>query len=69
MIGFCAFIGERLSLIESKFFSDSLNSSSLVNDYNKMFGKGGCYTHCRDRYDLAINEPEKVKSFVSIYES
>ncbi len=56
---------KELFLIESKYFSDSLNSSGLVNDYNKMFGKGGYYTHCRERYDLIMNEPEKIKSFIN----
>ena len=54
---------KELFLIESKYFSDSLNSSGLVNDYNKMFGKGGYYTHCRERYDLIMKEPEKSKKF------
>lgn len=56
---------KELFLIESKYFSDSLNSSGLVNDYNKMFGENGYYTHCRERYDLIMNEPEKVKSFIN----
>ena len=56
---------KELFLIESKYFSDSLNSSGLVNDYNKMFGKGGYYTHCRERYDLIMKEPEKIKSFIN----
>ncbi|WP_317368564.1 hypothetical protein [uncultured Tyzzerella sp.] len=56
---------KELFLIESKYFSDSLNSSGLVNDYNKIFGKGGYYTHCRERYDLVMNEPEKIKSFIN----
>ncbi|MFQ7521930.1 MAG: hypothetical protein ACLRLW_01740 [Terrisporobacter sp.] len=51
-------------MIESKYFSDSLNSSGLVNDYNKMFGDNGYYKHCRERYNLVIDEPEKVKSFI-----
>lgn len=56
---------KELFLIESKYFSDSLNSSGLVNDYNKMFGKGGYYTHCRERYDLVMSEPEKMKAFIN----
>lgn len=56
---------KELFLIESKYFSDSLNSSGLVNDYNKMFGKGGYYPHCRERYDLVIKEPEKLKTFIN----
>lgn len=55
---------KELFLIESKYFSDSLNSSGLVNDYNKMFGDNGYYKHCRERYNLVIDEPEKVKAFI-----
>ena len=56
---------KELFLIESKFFSDSLNSSGLVNDYNKMFGNDGYYIHCRERYDLVIAEPDKIKNFIN----
>lgn len=56
---------KELFLIESKYFSDSLNSSGLINDYNKMFGENGYYTHCRERYDLVLKEPEKIKAFIN----
>lgn len=56
---------KELFLIESKYFSDSLNSSGMINDYNKMFGKGGYYKHCRERYDLVMSEPDKLKAFIN----
>ncbi len=55
---------KELFLIESKYFSDSLNSSGIVTDYKKMFEEEGYYTHCRRRYDLVLNEPERVKDFI-----
>lgn len=55
---------KELYLIESKYFSDSLNSSGMVTDYNKMFEAEGYYDHCRRRYDLVLEEPEKLKEFV-----
>lgn len=51
-------------LIESKYFSDSLNSSGMVTDYTKMFESDGYYDHCRRRYDLVLSEPEKLKEFI-----
>lgn len=51
-------------LIESKYFSDSLNSSGMVTDYTKMFELEGYYDHCRRRYDLVLSEPEKLKEFI-----
>lgn len=56
---------KELFLIESKYFSDSLNSSGMVNDYNKLFGENGYYKHCRERYDLVLAEPEKMKQFIN----
>ena len=56
----------ELFLIEAKFFSDSLNNSGIVDDYNKLFNPKGYYYHCRKRYDLVLSEPEKLKSFVGI---
>lgn len=56
---------KELFLIESKFFSDSLNSSGIVNDYNKLFGENGYYKHCRERYDLVLAESEKIKAFIN----
>lgn len=55
---------KELFLIESKYFSDSLNSSGMVTDYTKMFEKEGYYDHCRRRYDLVLSEPEKMKEFI-----
>lgn len=55
----------ELFLIESKYFSDSLNATGMVNDYNKMFQENGYYYHCRKRYDLVLNEPEKLKAFLN----
>lgn len=55
---------KELFLIEAKFFSDSLNNSSIISDHEKMFKKKGYYEHCRKRYDLVLAEPEKVKAFI-----
>lgn len=55
---------KELFLIEAKYFSDSLNSSGMVNDYNKLFSDGGYYSHCRKRYDLILSEPNKIKEFI-----
>lgn len=55
----------ELFLIEAKFFSDSLNSSGVISDYDKMFKRNGYYDHCRHRYDLVLQEPEKMKAFIS----
>lgn len=55
---------KELFLIESKYFSDSLNSSGMVTDYKKMFEEEGYYTHCRRRYNLVLAEPEKMKAFI-----
>lgn len=55
---------KELFLIESKFFSDSLNSSGMITDYKKIFEKNGYYEHCRKRCDLALSESEKLKKFI-----
>ena len=55
---------KELFLIEAKFMSDSLTNSGLISDYDKMFGSGKYYNHCRRRYDLVLAEPELLKSFV-----
>lgn len=55
-----------LYLIESKFFSDSLNNSGIINDYEKLFGEKGYYYHCRERINLVLKEPEKIHSFLEI---
>lgn len=54
----------ELFLVEAKYFSDSLNASSIVTDYNKLFEKEGYYDYCRRRYDLVLAEPERVKAFI-----
>lgn len=61
-------IAKELFLIESKYFSDSLNSSGMVTDYTKMFEAEGYYDHCRRRYDLVLAEPEKLKNFIGAEE-
>ena len=54
----------ELYLIEAKFMSDSWNNSGIITDYEKMFKKGGYYEHCRHRYDLVIQEADKIKAFI-----
>lgn len=54
----------ELFLIEAKFFSDSLNNSGIITDYEKLFKPKGYYEHCRNRYDLVIKEPECMKAFI-----
>lgn len=54
----------ELFLIEAKFFSDSLNNSGIITDYEKLFKPKGYYEHCRKRYDLVIQEPESMKKFI-----
>lgn len=56
---------KELFLIESKYFSDSLNSSGVINDYEKMFEPNGYYSHCRSRCDLVLSEPDKIKEFLN----
>lgn len=56
----------ELFLIEAKFFSDSLNNSGTISDYEKMFKEHGYYVHCRSRYDLVMKEPEKIKQFIGV---
>lgn len=55
---------KELFLIEAKFFSDSLNNSGIINDYQKLFETNGYYDHCRNRYDLVIREKQAMKDFV-----
>lgn len=55
----------ELFLIEAKFFSDSLNNSGAINDYQKLFEKNGYYDHCRNRCNLVIREKQSMKDFVS----
>ena len=56
----------ELFLIEAKYFSDSLNSGSMVSDYKKLFEENGYYDKCRRRYDLVLKEAEMVKEFVGV---
>ena len=58
---------KELYLIEAKFFSDSLNSSGVISDYEKLFKKNGYYDRCRARYDLVLKEKEKMKAFLNIH--
>lgn len=53
-----------LFLIEAKYFSDSLNNSGHINDFEKMYKEKGYYEHCRRRYDLVLDNPEKIKRFI-----
>ncbi|PFE14043.1 hypothetical protein [Bacillus cereus] len=54
----------ELFLIEAKYICDSLNSSSIVSDYDKMFRDKGYHFKCRRRYDLVISEPDKLKKYI-----
>lgn len=56
----------ELFLIEAKFFSDSLNNSGMITDYEKLFKEKGYYEHCRKRYDLVLAESQKMKEFIGI---
>lgn len=56
----------ELFLIEAKFFSDSLNNSGMITDYEKLFKEKGYYEHCRKRYDLVLAEAQKMKEFIGI---
>lgn len=60
---------KELYLIEAKFFSDSLNSSGVISDYEKLFKEKGYYDHCRARYDLVLSEKEKMKAFLNVPDS
>ncbi|MCM3362259.1 hypothetical protein [Niallia sp. MER TA 168] len=54
----------ELFLIEAKYFSDSLNSSGMINDYEKLLINDGYYERCRRRYDLVLGEPDSMKAFI-----
>lgn len=54
----------ELFLIEAKFFSDSLNPSAIINDYEKLFGIDSYYSRCRRRYDLVSNEFQPMREYV-----
>lgn len=57
---------QELFLIEAKFFSDSLTSSGIVTDYEKLFVEDGYFDRCRRRYDLILKEADKVKEFIGV---
>lgn len=54
----------ELFLIEAKFFSDSLNCSGIISDFEKIFIEDGYYDKCRRRFDLVISEPQQMKQFI-----
>jgi len=58
------YVGDELFLIEAKYFSDSLTVNLLIGDYNKIFKDGLYYKHCRARFDLVEEEPEKMKAYI-----
>ena len=57
---------KELFLIESKYFSDSLNNSGHINDYEKMYKAKGYYEHCMKRYDLVLDNPSDIKKFIGV---
>lgn len=59
----------ELFLIEAKFFSNLLNNSGIISDYEKLYKTDGYYDHCRRRYDLVLSEPQKIKTFIGAQES
>ena len=54
----------ELFLIEAKFFSDSLNNSGIISDYEKLYKTDGYYDRCRRRYDLVLSEAQKMITFI-----
>lgn len=60
---------KELFLIEAKFFSDSLNNSGVISDYEKMFKENGYYEHCRGRYDLVLTQKNKLKEYLGLASS
>lgn len=54
----------ELFLIESKYFSDSFNTSSMINDYKKMFKPKGYLDHCLKRYELVLRETSMLKKYI-----
>lgn len=54
----------ELFLIEAKFFSDSLNNSGIISDYEKLYKIDGYYDRCRRRYDLVLSEAQNMKDFI-----
>ena len=55
---------KELFLIEAKYFSDSLNISGHINDFEKMYKEKGYYEHCRKRYDLVLDNTSDIKIFI-----
>ncbi len=55
---------KELFLVEAKYFSDSLNISGHINDFEKMYKEKGYYEHCRKRYDLVLDNPSEIKTFI-----
>lgn len=55
---------KELFLIEAKFFSDSLSNSGVITDYEKLFKPNGYYEHCRRRYDLVLQNPDRMKQYI-----
>ena len=55
---------KELFLVEAKYFSDSLNISGHINDFEKMYKEKGYYEHCRKRYDLVLDNPSNIKTFI-----
>ena len=56
----------ELFLIEAKFFSDSLNNSGVITDYDKLFQPNGYYEHCRRRFDLVLQNPDSIKQYIGV---
>ena len=56
----------ELFLIEAKYFSDSLNNSGMITDYQKLFKSSGYYVRCRKRYDLVLQNVESMKSYIGV---
>ena len=56
----------ELFLIEAKYFSDSLNNSGMITDYEKLFNEKGYYIHCRDRCNLVIQEGKLMKKYIGV---
>jgi len=62
---------KELFLIESKYFSDSLNSSGMVTDYTKMFEEDDVVYIGADKYEMAFDENNAAwaNEFTELYAS
>lgn len=60
---------KELFLIESKYFSDSFNTSSMINDYKKMFKPNGYLDHCLKRFELVLQKGDQIKNFIKSNDS